>query len=233
MAFTSVIVYHPTNEAYPNEIVPVRIMVTTEWRKRILTRVRIYEEPYGSLVNEEEDIRFISAYDEIPITFLMPSSGYVSILAETFLCPDVGLCDTTRDALGSAVITPITAPPPPPDDWIKVEEKSYTSEPVLAIDNWVKVEQKSYTVQPSGGVPPPCIECDHDGDCSEGYYCSNNGCCVLEGSCGIDSDCPEGEVCKNGKCVAAEGEFPWTYIVIGGAVVAAALLLIPKQEKVK
>lgn len=59
---------------------------------------------------------------------------------------------------------------------------------------------------PACGVPP---ECETDADCVEKYG--------------------EGYVCRNGKCVR-EGEFPWMWLAIGGAALAGAILLIPKEK---
>jgi len=51
-------------------------------------------------------------------------------------------------------------------------------------------------------------------------------------ACKTDADCPPGYVCINGVCVPEkEKKFPWGWIAIGGAGLAALVLLAPENKK--
>lgn len=77
---------------------------------------------------------------------------------------------------------------------------------------------------------------------SEAIYAGWNGLRTVQltigplvADCSVDSDCPEGFKCENGICipVGEDGEFPWTWIAIGGAsaAVVGAVVIASRRGK--
>lgn len=79
-------------------------------------------------------------------------------------------------------------------------------------------------------------DCTSDGECPDGYVCSNGQCVEDDPSspggeiCTGDGECPEGMVCRDGECVEPESE-GGSIPVFGLAALGAGAYYVSKKRR--